>query len=204
MELEELKQIWKEQSKKLSESLALNEKMLKNVFSRKANGEIEKLIGWNYFSSIEFIIFLVFVLIATYKFMDDWRLLLPGIFLILFFVLCIVDAVKSIRELNGINLFSQSIIDFKQCILKYKKRSNKSMRLLLFIIPPLIPSFILLGVRFIRNINLLDYPNFFITLTIVTILLSYPVAFLSNQLILSRKFRSIENNLAELEKFKEE
>jgi len=62
----------------------------------------------------------------------------------------------------------------------------------------------MLGVRFIRKINLLDYPVFFTILSINIVIISYAVAFISYQLILSRRFKIIENNSKELEKFNEE
>jgi hypothetical protein len=88
--------------------------------------------------------------------------------------------------------------------LKYEKQGNRDMKALLFILPPIIPSFTLLGARFIRNINLLDYPDFFTIFSIGSIVLSYAIAFISYQRICLRRFRMIENNLMELEKFKEE
>lgn len=204
MELEQLKQIWKEQNRFLEKNITLNEQLLKNTFTQKANGEIESLLRWEFFSLIEFLVFLVFMSVCTYIFMADWRFLIPGIFLIILLGSFSVFSIVSIKKLNAINLFSQSIFETKQIILKYKKASYKFLKIFLFIIPPLIPSFILLGVKFIHNINLLDYPVFFTILSIGIVIISYVIAFISYQLILSRRFKIIENNLSELEKFNEE
>jgi len=204
MEIEELKNIWKEQDIKLEKSIILNERLLKNTFTQKANGVIENLLKWEHFSLMEFVIFLLFMGISTYKFMDDWRFLLSGIFIITFLACCIIGSIKSIKQLNSIDLFSQSIIDTKQMILKYKKQGNYYFKILLFTIPPVIVSFLLSGVRLVRNINLFDYPIFFIALSLSIILLSYPIAFISYRVICLRKLKQIENNLMELEKFKEE
>jgi hypothetical protein len=204
MELEELKQLWKEQSNKLDKSITLSGQVLKNIFTQKANGEIESFLRWEYFSLIEFIVFLIFISVCTYNFMDDWRFLVPGIFLMLFLASYVILSIKEIKQLNSINLYSQSVIDTKESILKFKKQGNQFMKIFLFILPLIIPSFTLLGVRFIRNINLFDYPNFFTIFTIGSIVIAYSLAFISYQIIILRKFRIIENNLAELEKFKEE
>ncbi len=204
MELEELKQIWKKQNSLLEKSLTLSEQMAKNTFAQKANGELESLLRWNYFSLVEFIVFLIFILVCTYSFMDDWRFLIPGNFLIVFLTLCIISSVKSIKQLNAMNLYSCSVVDTKRSLLKYKQQSNREMKILLFVIPPIIPAFTLLGARFIRDINLFDYTDFFIMLSAGSILLSYTLAFISYRTICLRRFRIIENNLVELEKFKEE
>jgi uncharacterized membrane protein len=206
MELEDLKQIWKEQNRILEKGIALSEQALKNVFKQKANGEIEKLLEWDYFSLIEYIVFLIFILISTYKFMDDWRFLIPGIFLIVFYTLCTILSISDIKELHNINLFSRSIIDTKQVILKRRKQEKQIMKIFLFIIPLLIPSLILVAVRLVHNINLLDssHFSFFTILSIGSIVLSYPVVFIAYQRICLRCFRIIENNLMELEKFREE
>jgi hypothetical protein len=206
MELEDLKQIWKEQNRILEKGIALSEQALKNVFKQKANGQIEKLLEWDYFSLIEYIVFLIFISISTYKFMDDWRFLIPGIFLIVFYALCTILSISDIKELHNINLFSRSIIDTKQVILKRRKQEKQIMKIFLFIIPPLIPSLILLAVRLVHNINLLDssHFSFFTILSVGSIILSYPVVFIAYQRICLRSFRIIENNLMELEKFREE
>ena len=204
MELDELKQIWKEQNNILEKNISINTQLLKNTFNAKASGEIESLFKWEFFSLIEFMVFLIFISVCTYSFMSDLRFLVPGIFMIIFLGSLSVFSVVSIKKLNTINLYSLSILDTKQTILNYKKASHKFLKIFLFVIPPVIPSFILLGVRFIHNINLLDYPLFFTILSISIVLISYVLAFISYQLILSRRFKIIENNLKELEKFNEE
>jgi hypothetical protein len=204
MELEELKNLWKRQSMELEKITTINEKLLKNTFTQKTNGVIDYFLKWEYFSLLEFVIFLLFMFVATYKFMDDWRFLISGIFITLFLISCVIASVTSIKQLNKIDLFSQSIIDIKHRILIYKKRSNQSMKVLLFLIPPVIVTFIPLGTKLIRNICLYDYPVFFLILSLSVIVLSYIIAFISYQAIFSRKFKEIENSLVELEKFKEE
>ncbi len=204
MELEYLKNIWKEQDLKLNENVKLNEKILKNTFTQDANGVIENLLKWEYFSLIEFVVFFLFMGISTYKFMDDWRFLLSGIFINAFFVGCIAVSTRSIRILNSIDLFSQSIVDTKQVILKFKKRVNYFVKTFLFIVPPVVVTFLLLGVRFVRNINLFDYPVFFAILSTCIIVMGYIIIFISHRILYLRKFKLIENSLAELEEFKAE
>jgi hypothetical protein len=204
MEIEDFKKIWKEQNSILEKGITLSEQALKSAFKQKANGEIEKLLAWEYISLIEFIVFLIFISICTYKFMDDWRFLIPGIFLIVFYALCTIFSISEIKQLNNLDLFSKSIIDTKQAFLKRRKQDNQIMKIFLFIIPLIIPSFILLGARFVRNMNLLDYPDFFTILSVGSIVVSYPAVFIAYQRICLRRYRIIENNLMELEKFKEE
>jgi hypothetical protein len=204
MELEDLKQIWKEQNSILEKGIALSEQALKSAFKQKANGEIEKLLVWEYISLIEFVVFLIFISVSTYKFMDDWRFLIPGIFLIVFYALCTIFSISEIKQLNNLDLFSKSIIDTRQAFLKRRKQDNQIMEIFLFIIPLVIPSFILLGVRFVRNMNLLDYPDFFTILSVGSIVVSYPAVFIAYQRICLRRYRIIENSLMELERFKEE
>lgn len=204
MELEYLRNIWREQDLKLNESVKLSEKILKKTFTQDANGVIENLLKWEYFSLIEFVVFILFMGISTYKSMEDWRFLWSGIFINAFLAGCITVSINEIRILNSIDLSSQSIVDTKQVILKFKKRSNYFMRTFLFIVPPVVVTFLLVGVRFVRNINLFDYPVFFAILSTCIIVLGYIIIFISHRILFLRKFRLIENSLAELEEFKAE
>lgn len=204
MELEDLKSIWKEQNSKLEKNISLNQQLLKSTFTHKAKGVIENLLRWEYFGLIEFMIFLILMVVSTLRFMDDWRFLVSGIFAITFAVICNLSAISSIKQLSNIDLFSQSLIEIKETILNYKKRANQALKIVLFIIHPIIITTLLLGVRIIPGINLFDYPVFFMILTIAVIVISYVAAIISHQTIYTRKFRIIENNLNELQQFKAE
>jgi hypothetical protein len=203
MELENLKSIWKEQDKMLKESVKLNEKLLKNTFTQKANGVTENLLNWAYLSLIEFAIFIIFIVMATYHLMNDWRFLVSGIFILLFLTTYVYISIIDIKQLKKIDLFSQSIVATRQTILDCKKRGNNVMKILLFSIPLVVPIFPIVGVKFIRNINLFDYPTFLTILAITLIVLSYVIAFISYDILVVRKYKVLENNLIELEKFKE-
>jgi hypothetical protein len=204
MEKEDLKTIWDKYNGKLEEITAINENLLKHTLRHRSNGVIDNILKWEYLSMIEITIFLFFMLITTYKFMDDWRFLTSGIFIILFLTSCIISGFLSIKKLNSIQMFSQSIVDIKQRILMHKKLVNRFMKIFMFLIPPVIITFIPLGTKFVRNISLYDYPLFFLILSLVVIVFSYIIAFISNQTIYVRKFNIIDNSLKELEKYKEE
>ena|SRR4030066_697263 len=204
MENEDFKIMWDKYNSKLEKITATNENLLKHALRHRSNGVIDNMLKWEYFSMIEITIFLFFILIATYKFMDDWRFLSSGIFITLFLTCCIITGVLSIKKLTSIQLFSQSIVDIKQRVLMHKKLVNRSMKIFMFLIPPVIITFIPLGTKFVRNISLYDYPLFFLILSLVVIIFSYIIAFISHLTIYSRKYKIIENSLKELEKFKEE
>lgn len=120
MEREDLKIIWDKYNSKLEEITAINENLLKQTFRQRSNGVIDHMLTWEYFSLIEITVFLFFMLIATYKFMDDWRFLFSGIFITLFLICCIIIGVLSIKQLNSIQLFSQNIVDIKQRVLMHE------------------------------------------------------------------------------------
>jgi hypothetical protein len=204
MELEDLKTVWKEQDRTLNESVKLNEKILKNVFTQHANGVIENLLKWEYFSLIEFLIFLVFMVVSTYRSMDDWRFLLSGIFINVFLAGCMTLGIQSVRILSSIDFFSKSLVETKQTMLRFKKRSNRLILALLVVVPPVVVTFLLLGVNSIRNINLFDYPVFFAVLSSCIIVMGYLIIFIFHRTFYMRKFKSIENSLSELERFKTE
>jgi hypothetical protein len=204
MELEEMKSMWKEHNSILGKYAAMNEELLKNTYTQKTHGVIDNLLHWEIFSLIEFMIFLLFTSVATYTLMDDVRFLLSGCFMILFFIPCIILSIPSIRLLLGISLYSQSIIDVKHSILTYKKRANQFMKIFWFIIPLIVVAFIPLGVKFVRNICLYDYPVLFLIIELSTIILGYVIAFISYQTIINRKYKIIEKNLEALEIFKGE
>jgi len=204
MEKEDLKNIWNKYNSKLEEIRVIDEKLLKHTFRHRSNGAIDRMLRWEYFSLIEFIVFLFLMFAATYKFLNDWRFLFSGIFIMLFFIYCIIVNVFSIKQLNDIQLFSQSIVDIKQRLLMHKKLDKRFTKIFMFLIPPVIITFIPLGVKFILNISLYDYPLFFLILSLIVVIFSYIIFFISNRIIFSRELKIIESSLKELEKFREE
>lgn len=204
MEKEEFKNIWKKYNSKLEEIRVIDEKLLKHTFRHRSNGAIDRMLRWEYFSLIEFTVFLFLMFAATYKFLNDWRFLLSGIFIMIFFIYCIIVSILSIKQLNDIQLFSQSIVDIKHRLLMHKKLDKRFTKIFMFLIPPVIITFIPLGVKFIRNVSLYDYPLFFLMLSFIVVIFSYIIFFISNRIIFSRDLKIIENSLKELEKFREE
>ena len=199
MELEKFKSMWQEQSNMLNENMNINNKLLQNTFKQQANGVVERLLKWEYFSLIEFIVFLIFMGVATYKSMSDWRFLVSGLFIIGFLVVCIVATILNIQKIMKIDFFSNSIVQTKQLILEYRDKANRGMKIFLYTIPPVIVTFILVGVNYVRGINLFDYPIFFTVLTASIIVISYVIAIISHKTIYTRKFIQINNNLEELD-----
>ncbi|MBA7486154.1 hypothetical protein ES705_21397 [subsurface metagenome] len=204
MELENIKNKWKELDKMLEESVKLNEKLLKNTFTQKANGAVESFLNWAYFSLIEFTVLIIFMVMATYNSMDDWRFLVSGIFIISFLTYFIYVTIMDIKQLKKVDLFFQSIVANRQAILNCKKRGINGMKILLFSIPLVVPTFPIMGAKFIRGLNLFDFPVFLTIMAISMIVLSYILAIISYDVLVIRKYKVIENNLKELESFKEE
>lgn len=202
MKKEELKTIWNDYNSRLEKVISINEKLIKNTLKQRSNGVIDRMLKWEYFSLIEFTIFLIFTLIATYRSMNDWRFLLSGIFVTLFLIYCITVNIIDMRQLNDIQFFSQSIVDIKQKLLRHKKRDNQFIKIFIFLIPLIIITLIPLGAKFIRDVNLYDKPLFFIIFSFVMIVISYIIFFVSNRLVFSRELKIIENSLEELERFK--
>ena len=203
MEKEEFKNIWKKYNSKLEEIRVIDEKLLKHTFRHRSNGAIDRMLRWEYLSLIEFTVFLFLMFAATYKFFNDWRFLLSGIFIMIFFIYCIIVSILSIKQLNDIQLFSQSIVDIKQRLLMHKKLDKRFTKIFMFLIPPVIITFIPLGVKFIRNVSLYDYPLFFLMLSFIVVIFSYIIFFISNRIIFSIDLNIIEYHLKELEKFSE-
>ena len=204
MELDNLKSIWQEQDVKLNENMKINKKILNNTFKQQSNGVIEYFLKWAYISLIEFVIFMILIGIGTYSAMNDWRFLIAGIFNVIFFILCIAVTVKGIQKLNSIDLFSKSIIETKRVLLDYKKQENFFKKIFTYVIPPVIISFLLVGVNFVRKINLFDYPVLFVVLATSIIVISYILLQIFHRTLFLRKFKLIENSLDELEKFEDD
>jgi hypothetical protein len=204
IEKENSKAIWKKLNNKLEQVTEISENIYKQIFKQKSNGVIEYLLRWDYFSMIILTIFLGFTFVASYNYISDWRLLASGIFVSLFLIFSLISGIVSNRRLSRISIFNLSIVEFKQKIITYEKQVNRFMSIIIFLAPLVVITFLPLGVKFVRNICLYDYPLFFLILSLVVITLSYIFTYIAYQTIYKRKFKIIEESLNELEKYKEE
>jgi hypothetical protein len=203
LEKENLKTIWKELNSKLKQITETSENIYKQTFKQKSNGIIEYMLRWDFFSMILITIFLCFTLAASYNSISDWRLLVSGIFASLFLIFSLIYGIISNRRLSRISFSKLSLVEFKQKILTYEKQVNRFMSIIMFLTPLVAIAFLPLGVKFVRNICLYDYPLFFLILSLAVIILSYILTYIAYQTIYKRKFKIIEESLNELEKYKQ-
>jgi hypothetical protein len=202
MDLDNIKNIWKEQDSKLNKSMEIDSEVLKNTIKQSSNGVRENFIKWTYFSLFVFFVFFLLMLVGTYSAAFDWRFLISGIFASSFFIVCMFIVIKGIQKLKAINLFSKSIMETKEALLTYRSHEIKFKKTFSYCIPPVIVSFLLVGVNFVRGINLLDYPVLFGVLATSIIVLSYVLLPLLHKTHFLRKMEEIQESLEELEKFK--
>ncbi len=204
MDIEEMKRLWQEQNVLLDRYAAIHEEQLKNTYAQKAHGVIDRLLHWEVFGLIFFMIVFSYTAVCTYRLMDDARFLASGGFMILFSAACIISGISSVRLLLGISLYSQSIIDIKHTILRYKKRVVQGMKIIWVLIPFIVIAFLPMNVKIARHITLYDSTAFFTVFVIVTIPLSYVAAYISYQTILKKSIATLEENLKILEKYRVE
>jgi len=101
MELEELKSVWAQYDKKLSQNLKLNEELLRKMNLEKSKKEMTAPLFYEIISVIGGAIFLLFIISATIRYSYELKFLVPGIITSIIVSIWFYNSISKIKLLNN-------------------------------------------------------------------------------------------------------
>jgi nitrate reductase NapE component len=199
MELDELKDLWAEQDKRLEANLKLNEDLLRKINLDRSRGELQKPLVYEIASSAMLIVLSVVIGAFTFRGdMDIW-LFLSGVVSL---VLCLVYlgfSLLKIASFNKVDCYHLNVVELqlrveklKVDILKYRKLEFILMPFFVFALIPIL-SLMLVGVNVFQKLDSLLVPF------IVGLVVSVPVVIYINRNLYDKKLDNTRRFLKEIE-----
>jgi len=204
MELEELKSVWAQYDKKLSQNLKLNEELLRKMNLEKSKKEMDTPLTYEFVSATGCTIFLLFIASATIIHSNELKFLVPGIITSIIIAIWVYNSISKIKLLTNIEYYGFSIVELQKSINTFTLKYQKSKKFELYSIPVFaISAAPILGIS-LRNFDIYDYPIRFIIAIVLGLLLGYPVTIWGYKNLYDKKIRNTTKFLDELSRFEKE
>lgn len=206
MELQELKNVWAKYDKKLSESLKVNEELLKRMNLDKSKKELTSLMyGEMLAVVVMFLVFIPMICYAIYMIKQPIFSVLSFISAAIAFV-CMIFAILKTKAFLKIDYYNTPIVQLqseitslKMFVLKFRKIEFVLGALIIIcLIPPLF--------RWIHGIDIFASHYFLdpIIRIILCLVIAIPLSIWLNKHFYDKKIENAQYHLNEIERFSKE
>jgi hypothetical protein len=199
MELQELQNIWNGTDSKLESAVKINKSLFMEVSMNRIKTNLTTLRWTSFFEIVVNFLFLFFVVDFTALYVSELKFLIPGLLLFAFSIYSIIFSINKLVLHYGINA-QTPVFQTQKKLEKLKFLELREKRLLYIFIPLLSPVFLIVGAKFILNLNLYNYMNWLIAQTAGSIVIAIIIVFVL------KKFpdKNIEKSIAFLSEINEE
>ncbi len=177
MELHELSTIWNGTDSKLENTVRINKSLFMEVSMNRIKNNLNSLRWTGYFEIIVNFLFLLFVVNYTLSNLSEFKFLIPGLILFAFSIYSIYFSIKKLVLHYGINA-QTPVLQTQLKLENLKLLETRETQLLYVFIPLLSPVFLIVGAKFILNIDLYNYMNWLIAQTAGSVVIAVIIVFI--------------------------
>jgi hypothetical protein len=204
MELDDLKTIWAQYDKKLTENLKFNEELLKKMNLNKAKQELQKPFILELITIVIIFLSIVFVTAFSIRLINEIQFSLTGFGSVLFGITYLIFSIMKVNKFTKIDYYNSSIVKLQKDLLLLKTFILRLRKIEGIMVPFLIITILPIAFKAIHNINIFENPGLFIIKVCIILGISYPVGFWINKNLYDQKIKDAEMFLKEIENFEME
>ena len=177
MELHELSTIWNGTDSKLENTVRVNKSLFMEVSMNRIKNNLNSLRWTGYYEIIVNFLFLLFVVNFTLSSLSEFKFLIPGLILFAFSIYSIYFSIKKLVLHYGINA-QTPVLQTQLKLENLKLLETRETQLLYVFIPLLSPVFLIVGAKFILNVDLYNYMNWLIAQTAGSVVIAVIIVFI--------------------------
>ena len=204
METEEIKKIWAQYDKKLSENTRFNEQLLRDMKLEQSKNEMKTPLINEFFNLSVYFVATLYLVMSTIKYSNEIKFLIPGILASIFSLLLFGFSIHRFKLMTEIEYYNTPVLELQRSILRFKEKFLLYKKIEFIIFPlSLIPLWIILF-KAVRNIDI--YTNILPSLIISAILgliLGYICMIWIYKHWYEKKIKNTMNFLEDIKKFEE-
>lgn len=204
MELDDLKSIWLQYDKKLSDNLRLNEELLRKLNLNSSKREMQKLLIYELVNIVIAVLVILFVLPISFRFINQLQYCIPGFITIVLTVIYIIFGLIMTNGLLNIDYYGSPVVKVQRKILSIKSKSLKYRKYELILMPMFLLPLLPLLYKVVYDIDIYQNLKIFVFEIVLILGISYPLIIWIYKYLYDKKFKNAENLLAEIEKFEKE
>ncbi len=204
MELDDLKGVWAQYDKKLSDNLRFNEELLKKLNLDKSRREMNAPLIFEICSVVITGVFLVLVASWTLRFGNELTYQISGILSCISFAIMLVFALKKVTLLSNIDYYNLPVAELQKKLYVFKNKYFKLKKYELILFPLYVIVLIPICAKGLRNFDIMIHPMRFAIAVILAIGIGLPVALWIYRHLYEKKIKNTSDFLSELSRFEEE
>jgi hypothetical protein len=202
MELDDFKAAWAQYDKKLTESLKLNEQVLRKINTQQSRLELQKPLTYEATGAVMMII--LEVVLVVWSLRVDQRIAIPGFIAAFIGLFYQAFAIIKTRAFLTINYYESSVVALQKQIAAVNTLVLRLRKLEILLAPFFIVAAVPLMYKVIHGIDVYQNPgSFWIGLAIIFIV-SVPLTVGVNRYLYDKKFAHADKLLKEISRFEEE
>lgn len=176
MELNELANLWNGADTKMESALKINKSLFMEVSITRIKTDLKSLRWTSYFEIIVNLLFLFFVVNFTVSHLTEIKFLIPGLLLFAFSIYSIIFSVNKLVLHYGINAHTP-VLRTQKKLEKLKFLELREKQLLYIFIPLLWSIFLIVGAKFILNLDMYNYMFWLIAQTAGSVVIAIIIVY---------------------------
>lgn len=204
MEFEDLKKVWSQYDKKLTENLETNKELLRSINLDRAKTAMDKPKNYEIFSLIVVAIFLIFIINSTIQFSSEIKFLIAGILTAIWAATMLVFSIGKLKLFTDLDFYNQPILNIQKQLATIKKKYLNYKRIELFSYPLFVVVAAPILGKALRGFDLFTSPTRFAIAVGLSLVIGYPISIWVYKNWYDKKLKNAEDFLGELNKFEEE
>lgn len=201
MELDDLKNIWSQYDKKLSDNLKLNEELLRKMNLNSSKREMQKLLIFELLGIVIGFLTILFTLLISIYYINYLRFSIPGFIAIGALMICLIFGIIRTKRLLHIDYYGSAVVKVQGEILRLKRKSLLFRKYEFILMPLFVLPLLPILFKFVHNIDIYQNIRLLVFEGVLVIGISYPLLILTYKYLYDKKIKNAESLLNELEKF---
>lgn len=205
MEINELKGQWQEYDKRLTESLRLNEELLRKLNLDKSKREMDKLFNMEIWNIIFAMLLMILISWGTLRYGEDIKFLISYL---VAFSLCIIYLILSIKRLmllSKINYYNTPVVELQKSLAKFERIYQKFKKIELLLLMPIFAiAFIPIYFKAVFNWDVFMNPVLFGFVFFISLPIAYLTATWLYRVFYEKPLSNTNLFLCDLNKFEQE
>jgi len=204
MELDELKAIWLQHDKKLSENLKLNEELLRRTNLNSSKREFQKPLNWEIANIIAAVLIVVYLTVQSINLFNEFKFSIPGILSVLLVLVYLFFSILKVNRFLKIDYFQSSVVklqkdiaELNQLILRIRKYE---FGMALVLVPLLFPIIF----KAYNKIDIYNHVWLFIIAIVFAVANGVIGMILINKYYVDKKMKNVNRLLEEIVRFEKE
>lgn len=205
MELIDFERQWKDQEKRLTDSLSINEKLIKEMTTSQTLKETSSIKRFEMANMLIIWVVLFIFVVWMMQYGNELIYLLSGIISSLFISVGGILSFRRLKMLSNLEQYYGSVTDTQRKISTFEKQYYRNKKIDLMIMPIWIISFFPIMMKGLAGLDITAVPTKYIIMSIVVALVfAYILAFILYHYGYKEKMKNITAFLSRLNDFEQE